>query len=70
VPLSAKGKGGKNFRAPIPVYFHITTDGAVGNLTSQQIQQQMQVMNASAASKAATPPASASSSRASTAPTT
>jgi hypothetical protein len=46
VPDSAKGKGGENFRATIPVYIHITTDGAVGNLTSQQIQRQIAVMNA------------------------
>jgi hypothetical protein len=46
VPDSAKGRGGKNFRATIDVYVHIATDGSVGNLTSQQIQRQIQVMNA------------------------
>jgi len=35
---------GKNFSATIPVYIHIATGGAVGNLTSQQIQQQIQVV--------------------------
>jgi hypothetical protein len=29
----------------IPVYFHIFTDGAIGDLSNQQIQQQMNVLN-------------------------
>jgi Pregnancy-associated plasma protein-A len=29
----------------IPVYFHVFTDGAVGNLTNQQIQKQMNILN-------------------------
>ena len=37
---------GKNFRATIPVYFHVFTDGAVGNLTDRQLQQQIDVLNA------------------------
>ena len=42
-PTTGHGKG---FKASIPVYFHVFTDGAVGNLTDKQIQQQMSVLNA------------------------
>src|SRR4029079_13724660 len=28
-----------------PVYFHVFTDGAIGNLSNQQIQKQMNVLN-------------------------
>ena len=31
LPASAKGKAGRNFKATIPVYFHVITDGAIGN---------------------------------------
>src|SRR5215208_8101734 len=30
MPASAKGKAGRNFKATIPVYFHVVTDGAIG----------------------------------------
>jgi hypothetical protein len=47
VPASAKGKGGKSFRATVPVYFHVVTpDGVTGNVTLDQIRAQIQVMNA------------------------
>jgi hypothetical protein len=29
---------GPKFKATIPVYFHVFTDGATGNLTNQQLQ--------------------------------
>ena len=45
LPESAKGKGGKKFRATVPTYFHVITDGATGNLTDAQIQEQMNVLN-------------------------
>ena len=45
LPASAKGKAGKNFRATVPVYFHVITDGSVGNLTDAQIGNQITVMN-------------------------
>jgi hypothetical protein len=45
VPTSAKGKGGKNFRATVDVYFHVVTDGAVGNVTDDDVRTQIQVMN-------------------------
>jgi hypothetical protein len=37
---------GPSFKATIPVYFHVFTDGATGNLTNQQLQQQINVLNA------------------------
>jgi len=37
---------GKNFKTTIPVYFHVFTDGATGNLTDQQLRQQISVLNA------------------------
>ena len=37
---------GPSFKATIPVYFHVFTDGATGNLTDQQLQQQINVLNA------------------------
>jgi hypothetical protein len=45
VPASAKGKGGKNFRVTIDVYFHIVHDGGIGNVTDKDVQTQIQVMN-------------------------
>jgi hypothetical protein len=38
-------KGRKNFRATIPVYFHVVHDGALANLTQKQIDDQIRVMN-------------------------
>jgi hypothetical protein len=45
LPASAKGKAGPSFTATVPVYFHVVTDGAVGNLTGRQIAAQMRVLN-------------------------
>jgi hypothetical protein len=45
LPASAKGKAGKNFRATVPVYFHVVTDGTIGSLTDTQIADQMSVLN-------------------------
>jgi len=44
VPPDA-AKGGKNFRATIPVYFHVVHDGPVANLTQKQIDDQIRVMS-------------------------
>ena len=33
LPESAKGKGGKNFRATVDVWFHVVTDGSIGAVT-------------------------------------
>jgi len=45
LPESAKGKAGPNFRATVPVYFHVVTDGAIGAMTDKQIADQIQVLN-------------------------
>jgi hypothetical protein len=45
LPASAKGKAGKGFRATVPVYFHVVTDGAIGNVTDRQIADQIAVLN-------------------------
>jgi hypothetical protein len=43
--VSAKGKAGRAFRATVPVYFHIVTDGATGALTDAQVAAQISVLN-------------------------
>ena len=45
LPDAAKGKGGANFRATVPVWFHVVTDGTIGNVTKAQIDTQMTVLN-------------------------
>ena len=45
LPASAKGKAGKRFKATVPVYFHVVTDGAIGNVTDAQIADQIAVLN-------------------------
>jgi hypothetical protein len=45
LPASAKGKGGSKFRATVPVWFHVVSDGAIGNVTQAQIDAQMTVLN-------------------------
>jgi hypothetical protein len=45
LPESAKGKGGSKFRATVPVWFHVVSDGAIGNVTQAQIDEQMTVFN-------------------------
>jgi hypothetical protein len=42
-PTNGHGKG---FRATIPVYFHVFTDGSIGYLSRTQVQQQVNVLNA------------------------
>ena len=46
MPASAKGKGGKNFRASVPVYFHVVRADGVGNISQDVIDEQMDVLNA------------------------
>ena len=45
LPASAVGQAGPNFSATVPVYFHVITNGPVGNLTNKQISDQMTVLN-------------------------
>ncbi len=45
LPTGAKGKGGKSFRATVPVWFHVISDGATGNVTQAQIDDQIRVLN-------------------------
>jgi hypothetical protein len=46
LPASAKGKGGKSFRASVPTYFHVVHAGGVGNISQAVIDEQMRVLNA------------------------
>jgi Pregnancy-associated plasma protein-A len=45
LPASAKGKASRQFKATVPVYFHVITDGTVGSLTDAQIDAQIGVLN-------------------------
>jgi len=45
LPASAKGTAGPNFRATVPVYFHVITDGTTGSLTNAEIAAQIAVLN-------------------------
>ena len=45
LPAFAKGKAAKNFRQSVPVWFHVVSDGAIGNISNTVIQEQMNVLN-------------------------
>jgi hypothetical protein len=45
MPASAKGKAPASMTATVPVYFHVITDGSLGNLTNGQISAQIGVLN-------------------------
>jgi hypothetical protein len=45
LPGSAKGKAGKNFSATVPVWFHVVTDGSIGNVSDKVISDQIRVLN-------------------------
>jgi hypothetical protein len=45
LPASAKGRAGPDFTAQVPVYVHVVTDGAIGSLTTKQINDQIRVLN-------------------------
>jgi hypothetical protein len=45
MPKAAKGRAPADFAVIIPVYFHVVTDGSIGNLTARQIDAQIAVLN-------------------------
>jgi hypothetical protein len=45
MPASANGKGGAKFKATVPVWFHVVSDGQIGNVTQAQIDEQLTVLN-------------------------
>ena len=45
LPASAKGKAGKNFQQSVPVWFHVVSDGAIGNISNTVIREQMNVLD-------------------------
>jgi hypothetical protein len=46
LPDSAKGKAKKDWKTvTIPVWFHVVHDGGVGNVTQEQIDDQIRIMN-------------------------
>ena len=45
VAENRRKKGGPGFRATVPVWFHVVSDGEIGNVTQAQIDAQMTVLN-------------------------
>jgi hypothetical protein len=45
LPAAAKGKAGKSFGTTVPVWFHVVSDGAIGNISDRIIRDQMSVLN-------------------------
>ena len=45
LPDSAKGKARAGFRAGVPVWIHVISDGATGNVPQSVIDEQMSVLN-------------------------
>jgi len=45
LPAEAKGRADSRFRAEVPVWFHVVTDGSTGAVTDRQIADQVQVLN-------------------------
>ena len=45
LPASARGDAGPGFKATVPVYFHVVTDGATGAVTDRQVADQVEVLN-------------------------
>jgi len=71
LPASALGQAEASFTATVPVYFHVVTDGSIGNVTRAQIEAQMDVLdNTYAGGKEARTRASPSTSRGSRGRTT
>ena len=45
LPAAARGQAASDFAVTVPVYFHVVTDGAAGNLRDSQIASQIRVLN-------------------------
>ena len=45
LPPRAQGKAPTNLSVTVPVWFHVVTDGSLGNLTDRQIDAQIDVLN-------------------------
>jgi hypothetical protein len=45
VPAASQGKGGENFATTIDVYFHVVSDGAIGNVSDSAVDKQIAVLN-------------------------
>ena len=45
LPANASGNGGPKFRATVPVWFHIITDGTAGDVSQEVIDEQLTVLN-------------------------
>jgi len=45
LPATAKGKASRNFKATVPVYVHVVTDGPIGTVSDDQIATQIGVLN-------------------------
>ena len=45
MPASAVGKAPADFSATVPVYFHIITDGTLGNVSDRDVAAQIRVLN-------------------------
>ena len=46
MPRSAIGKASATLTVSVPIWFHVITDGALGNLTDRQLRSQVAVMSA------------------------
>ncbi len=44
LPASANGKGGPKFKASVPVWMHVISDGTAGNVSQQVIDDQMSAL--------------------------
>ena len=46
LPESAKGKGASNWKTvTVPTWFHIVHDGPIGNVTDEDVERQIRIMN-------------------------